>query len=136
MDAAVASAVGIVLEASLFDGAVGRDERRHDVARAEPEISDHAEQWVHGGARAPDVRLAVAAPTTHKVETRAEALVEAILLRELFPPRVEHFQLVAGQGSIGHAGSSRVASRAGIFGQELRLDDPCQAEERHDQDDG
>src|SRR5438876_546971 len=96
VNAAIAGAVGVVLEARFSNGPVGRDERRKDVAR-ELQISRHAEQGIRSRARATDGRLRMAARAAHEVEARSDAVGDGLFLGEIRMPGGEHLDLIRGQ---------------------------------------
>ena len=101
MNAAIAGAVGFVLEARFSNGPVGRDERRKDVAR-ELQISRHAEQGIRSRARATDGRLRMAARAAHEVEARSDAVGDGLFLGEIRMPGGERAHDLAHFGSGGH----------------------------------
>jgi hypothetical protein len=86
VDAAVAAAVGIELEARLANRTGRRDERRYEVAD-EAEVGRNAEEWIRGGAGAADVGLGVTACTRDEVEARADALRDRLFFGEIVPGR-------------------------------------------------
>src|SRR5213594_2853696 len=131
VDAAVAGAVGIVLEARFSNGPVGRDERRKDVA-LELQIPRHAEQGIRSRARATDGGLHMAARAAHEVEARTDAVGDGLFLSEIRLPFVEHLSLFRGQAGQRTSRSVRASPNAGVAGSK----DGREVPGRPEQEDG
>ena len=132
VDAAVAAAVGIELEARLANGTGRRDERRDEVAD-EAEVGRNAEERVRGGAGAAHVGLGVTARTRDEVEARAHALGHRLFFGEIVAADGEHLLLVGGQPADDLAGID-AGPHAGIARAELRVDRLRDAQRGDDDD--
>ena len=136
VDAAVARAIGLVLEARLAYWPAFGDERRNGVVH-EPEVTGvgHAEERIRRRARAPDRWLRVTAGAAHEVESRADPVLHSLLFREVGQSVGEHLLLVGGQVRQHPAGALRSSPHAGVAGgSELRREALGQSEEHHDRE--
>src|SRR5262249_14246944 len=120
VDSAVAGAVGLDLEARFAHGAVAPDERRHDVLRAER--GGHADLRIHGRAGTASRRLGVTASAAVEIETRTEAVPDALHFDEGVLAGVEEGLLSGGECRETAAGAGGASANAGITSEkELSL---------------
>src|SRR5262249_23297983 len=120
VDAAVAGAIRLELEARFTHGPIALDEGWHEILRAERRR--HPDLRIHGRAGAAGHGLSVAAGAAVEVETRTEAVTDALDFDEGITARVEKGLLPGGERREIFAGASGTVANTGIASiEELSL---------------
>ena len=116
--ATVAATVGLVLEAGLAHRPVFLDERWDNVPRSHR--GRHPDLGIDRGTRPAEGRLGVAADTAVEVETRTEAVTDALDFDEGVPAGSEERLLGRGEGCEAVAGPRGSTADTGVASRELR----------------
>src|SRR5262249_48993841 len=116
VDAAIAGAVGLELEARFAHGAIAPDERRDDVLGAE--CGRDADLRVRGRAGAAGRGLGVTPGTAVQIETRTETVPDAFRFQKGVTARLEERLLPGRESREIVAGSGGSSTNTGIVSKE------------------